>query len=110
MTSHVTDRFEVRATKPGRASGIELPVPAYAQNLHKGQFPEYGGGGENWGSPTSTEMVAEHWGKRPKPSHTARRPRGLRRPARPCRAPPHLRLQLRWHRKLAVQHRVCGEP
>jgi hypothetical protein len=40
-------------------------VPAYAQNLHKGQFPQYGGGGENWCSPTSTEMVAEYWGKKP---------------------------------------------
>ncbi len=66
MTSLVPDRFEVRATKPGRATGIELKVPAYAQNLHKGQFPEYGGGGESWCSPTSTEMVAEYWGKRPK--------------------------------------------
>jgi hypothetical protein len=69
MTSDVPDRFEVRATKPGRASGIELPVPAYAQNLHKGQFPEYGGGGENWCSPTSTEMVVEYWGKHPKQSN-----------------------------------------
>lgn len=67
MTSLVPDRFEVKATEPGRATGIELKVPAYAQNLHKGQFPEYGGGGENWCSPTSTEMVAEYWGKRPKP-------------------------------------------
>ncbi|SDX01172.1 Peptidase_C39 like family protein [Amycolatopsis xylanica] len=68
MTSHVPDRFVVQATTPGRARGIELPVPPYAQNLHKGQFPEYGGGGENWCSPTSTEMVAEYWGKRPKPA------------------------------------------
>ncbi|WP_410648305.1 C39 family peptidase [Amycolatopsis sp. cmx-4-54] len=66
MTSLVPDRFEVKATKPGRATGIELRVPAYAQNLHKGQFPEYGGGGENWCSPASTEMVVEYWGKRPK--------------------------------------------
>ncbi|MEC3979607.1 peptidase C39 family protein [Amycolatopsis sp. H20-H5] len=68
MTSQVPDRFDVAATKPGRATGIELKVPAYAQNLHKGQFPEYGGGGENWCSPTSTEMVAEYWGKGPKPA------------------------------------------
>src|SRR5436309_419487 len=65
MTSNVPDRFEVQTTKPGRATGIELKVPAYAQNLHKGQFPQYGGGGENWCSPTSTEMVAEYWGKKP---------------------------------------------
>ncbi|WP_084143625.1 C39 family peptidase [Amycolatopsis taiwanensis] len=65
MTSAIPDRFDVPAAKPGRATGIELPVPAYAQNLHKGRFPEYGGGGENWCSPTSTEMVVEYWGRRP---------------------------------------------
>ncbi|MEV0070027.1 peptidase C39 family protein [Amycolatopsis sp. NPDC050768] len=65
VTSNVPDRFDVAATKPGRARGIELKVPAYAQNIHKGQFPQYGGGGEAWCSPTSTEMVAEYWGKKP---------------------------------------------
>jgi hypothetical protein len=68
MTSQVPDRFEVQPTKPSHAAGIELPVPPYAQNLHRGDFPEYGGGGENWCSPTSTEMVAEYWGKHPKKS------------------------------------------
>jgi hypothetical protein len=68
MTSRVPDRFEVQATAPGPASGIELPVPAYAQNLHKGQFPEYGGGGASWCSPASTQMVAEYWGKHPNPA------------------------------------------
>ncbi|NYI89276.1 hypothetical protein HNR02_002599 [Amycolatopsis endophytica] len=66
MTSNVPERFEVPVSPPGRASGIELPVPAYAQNLHKGHFPEYGGGGESWCSPTSTEMVVEYWGRRPR--------------------------------------------
>jgi hypothetical protein len=66
MTSAVPDRFDVQTTKPGKASGIELPVPAHAQNLHKGQFPQYGGGGENWCSPTSTEMVTEYWGRGPR--------------------------------------------
>jgi peptidase C39-like protein len=65
MTSNVPDRFDVKTTKPGVASGIELKVPEYAQNIHKGQFPQYGGGGEAWCSPTSTEMVAEYWGKKP---------------------------------------------
>ncbi|TVT57857.1 peptidase C39 family protein [Amycolatopsis rhizosphaerae] len=66
MTSAIPDRFAVPASRPGKARGIELPVPAYAQNLHKGHFPEYGGGGENWCSPTSTEMVVEYWGRRPR--------------------------------------------
>lgn len=76
MTSAVPDRFEVAKTKPGRASGIELKVPAHAQNLHKGQFPQYGGGGESWCSPTSTEMVAEYWGKRPNPADMTWIPEG----------------------------------
>ncbi|GHF44056.1 membrane protein [Amycolatopsis bartoniae] len=65
MVSNVPDRFEVPTSPPGRAAGIELPVSPYAQNLHKGHFPEYGGGGENWCSPTATEMVVEYWGRRP---------------------------------------------
>ncbi|MCG3750401.1 MULTISPECIES: peptidase C39 family protein [Amycolatopsis] len=65
MTSNVPDRFDVQTTKPGRARGIELKVPPFAQNIHKGQFPQYGGGGEAWCSPTSTEMVAEYWGRKP---------------------------------------------
>ena len=32
---------------------VELAVPAYAQNIHSGEYPEYGGGGEVWCSPTS---------------------------------------------------------
>lgn len=66
MTSAIPDRFDVPASKPGKAAGIELPVPAYAQKIHKGRFPEYGGGGENWCSPTATEMVVEYWGRRPR--------------------------------------------
>jgi hypothetical protein len=76
MTSAVPARFEVPASRPGKAAGIELPVPAYAQNIHKGQFPEYGGGGESWCSPTSTEMVVEYWGRRPRETDMAWIPAG----------------------------------
>lgn len=65
MTSSVPDRFEVPTSAPGVARGIELPVPRYAQNIHKGQYPEYGGGGQNWCSPTATQMVVEYWGRGP---------------------------------------------
>jgi hypothetical protein len=44
---------------------IELPVPAYSQELHARQYPQFGGGGEAWCSPTSTEMVVEYWGRGP---------------------------------------------
>ncbi|MDR2996508.1 MAG: C39 family peptidase [Microbacterium sp.] len=43
---------------------VELDVPPYAQNIHSGEYPEFGGGGEVWCSPTSTAMVQYFWGKR----------------------------------------------
>ncbi len=65
MTSAIPDRFTAPAGPSAGAWGIELPVPRYSQNVHIGEYPEYGGGGEAWCSPTSTEMVVEYWGKRP---------------------------------------------
>jgi hypothetical protein len=47
------------------AEAVELPVPAYSQEVHARQYPQYGGGGEAWCSPTSTEMVVEYWGRGP---------------------------------------------
>ncbi|MFD0632094.1 C39 family peptidase [Catenulispora yoronensis] len=63
--SAVPNRTTVPATTPGPATGITLNVKPYAQNIHKGQYVQYGGGGEAWCSPTSTEMVVEFWGKGP---------------------------------------------
>jgi peptidase C39-like protein len=44
---------------------VELPVAALSQEVHARQYPQWGGGGEAWCSPTSTEMVIEYWGKGP---------------------------------------------
>ena len=44
---------------PGR--GVELPVPAYSQQLHRGQDPHLNSGGESWCSPTATSMVLSSW-------------------------------------------------
>ena len=63
--SAVPDRTTVPASTPGPATGITLAVKPYAQYLHDGQYAQYGGGGEAWCSPTSTEMVVEFWGKGP---------------------------------------------
>jgi hypothetical protein len=65
MTSNIPDRFTAPAGPSAGAWGTELAVPRYSQNTHAGEYPEYGGGGEAWCSPTSTEMVVEYWGKRP---------------------------------------------
>ncbi|MEU6061740.1 peptidase C39 family protein [Streptomyces sp. NPDC047097] len=63
MASDIPDRFTVPASTPG--TGRELAVPRYSQHLHDGRYPEYGGGGEAWCSPTSSQMVLEFWGRRP---------------------------------------------
>lgn len=65
MTSGIPDRFDVPPSRRGQGWGRELPVPRYSQNIHAGDFPQYGGGGESWCSPTSTEMVVEYWGRKP---------------------------------------------
>lgn len=44
----------------------ELAVPRYSQMIHKGQFPQWGGGGEAWCSPTSTSMVLRYFATGPK--------------------------------------------
>ncbi|MEU7257078.1 peptidase C39 family protein [Streptomyces rimosus] len=65
MGSAVPDRFDVPASKPGVATGRELTVPRYSQEIHKGQYPEYDNGGEAWCSPTSSQMIIEYWGRKP---------------------------------------------
>lgn len=65
MTSAIPDRFTVPTSPSAGAWGVELAVPRYSQNIHEGEYPQYGGGGEAWCSPTSTEMVVEYWGRGP---------------------------------------------
>ena len=65
LASDVPDRFEVPASSPGPAAGVELDVPRYSQEIHKGQYPEYDNGGEAWCSPTSSQMIIEYWGRKP---------------------------------------------
>jgi hypothetical protein len=47
------------------SEGIELSVEPLSQEIHARQYPQWGGGGEAWCSPTSTEMVVEFWGHGP---------------------------------------------
>ncbi|MGK5739113.1 peptidase C39 family protein [Micromonospora sp. URMC 103] len=49
----------------GRARGLVLDVPRYSQRLHAGAYPEWGGGGDSWCSPTCTSMVLAFWGAAP---------------------------------------------
>jgi len=52
---------------PGPGAGTVLPVPAYSQMTHQGHYPQWGGGGEAWCSPTSTAMVLAYHGIHPTP-------------------------------------------
>lgn len=65
MASDIPDRFTVPASVPGVGRGIELPVPRYSQEIHRGQYPQYDNGGEAWCSPTGSQMVIEYWGREP---------------------------------------------
>jgi hypothetical protein len=54
-------------SKPGPAAGTVLAVPTYSQMTHRGHYPQWGGGGEAWCSPTSTAMVLAWYGISPTP-------------------------------------------
>ncbi len=57
------------ASRPGAAqptskplyAGKTLAVPPYSQMIHRGQYPQYGGGGEAWCSPTSLSMILGYY-------------------------------------------------
>ena len=51
---------------------VELAVPAFSQQVHAGEFPAFGGGGEVWCSPTSTVMVLAYWKSGPSRRDLAR--------------------------------------
>jgi len=65
MTSHLPQVGGVRTSLPGVASGITLQVPTYSQMIHRGEYPQYGNGGEAWCSPTSTSMVLGYYDRLP---------------------------------------------
>ena len=48
-----------------------LPVPRYSQMIHRGEYSQYGGGGEAWCSPTSLSMVLAYYKALPAASNYA---------------------------------------
>jgi len=48
-----------------------LRVPRYSQMTHRGQYPNYGGGGEAWCSPTSLSMLLGYYRALPSASSYA---------------------------------------
>ena len=65
--STLTNEYLPDSAYPGTSTptldnAIDLRVPPFSQNIHRGEYPEFGGGGQVWCSPTSTTMVQYHWG------------------------------------------------
>lgn len=65
MTSRLPTQEHVDPSPIGSAAGTTLDVPQYSQNIHRGEYAQWGGGGEAWCSPTSTSMVVSYWGRGP---------------------------------------------
>ena len=63
-------KVAVGALGPASRRAIDLAVPTYSQELHKGHYPEHDNGGEAWCSPTSTAMVVGSWGTGPSEADT----------------------------------------
>ena len=63
-------KVAVGALGPASIGAIDLAVPTYCQELHKGHYPEHDNGGEAWCSPTSTAMVVGSWGTGPSEADT----------------------------------------
>ena len=68
VTSRLPQASSVEVSHPGPFVGSSLDVPAYSQMAHAGHFPQWGGGGEAWCSPTSTSMVLGYYDALPPPS------------------------------------------
>jgi len=71
MASNVPTGEPVPRSASGGAEGMLLDVPAYSQQVHRGEYPQWDNGGESWCSPTSTTMVLGHWDRGPQPDDYA---------------------------------------
>ncbi|WP_127843627.1 C39 family peptidase [Acidipropionibacterium jensenii] len=56
---------------PTSARDIEVPVPTLSQMTHRGQYPQWGGGGGSWCSATSVAMVMTGYQVGPSPEDLA---------------------------------------
>ena len=65
MASSLPRTSAVAVSTPGPHVGTVLDVPSYSQMAHAGHYPQWGGGGEAWCSPTSTSMVLGYFGALP---------------------------------------------
>jgi hypothetical protein len=73
MAGAVTSRLPASSptSRAGSGRGHSLVVPRYSQEIHRGEYPQYNGGGEAWCSPTSTSMVMGYFHRLPSPKQYA---------------------------------------
>ncbi len=65
VAANYLTRSPSTTTTTTMTSTKELAVPRSSQMIHRGEYPEWGGGGEAWCSPTSTSMVMRYFGEGP---------------------------------------------
>ena len=71
MASHVPADAPAHVSPGGAAWGIELPVPPYSQQLHRGEYLHWDRGGRSWCSPTSMSMLLAYHDRLPEPGDYA---------------------------------------
>ena len=71
MASDVPAEAPGEVSDGGVAWGVELPVPPYSQQLHRGRFTHWDSGGGSWCSPTSTSMLLSFHDRLPDPAEYA---------------------------------------
>ena len=59
------------ATSRRLLAARSLDVPRYSQMTHRGQYPQYGGGGQAWCSPTALSMLLGYYRALPQASNYA---------------------------------------
>ena len=62
VASNLTNQKGTFPSQTTMKSQIDLLLPQYSQEIHRGHYPEFDNGGEAWCSPTSTSMVMRYWG------------------------------------------------
>lgn len=71
MASNVPAEPPEEVSPGGAAWGVELPVPPYSQQLHRGEYLHWDRGGRSWCSPASTSMLLAFHGRLPEPGDYA---------------------------------------
>lgn len=73
-TAFNVGQFSGQTSATTMTSTVDLRLTPYSQDLHAGEYVQYGGGGEAWCSPTSVVMGMSRWGVGPSVAQLATLP------------------------------------